>query len=84
MYFNNILSQDLEFYRCVIDVFGGVFVLARCFLDFFPVGVGAFVMGLSQISSFFAYYRIHDNDIMAFHNYMRQKYVCHALLYLKI
>ena len=32
--------------RCVIEVFGGVFVLSRCFLDF-SVGVGAFVIGLS-------------------------------------
>ena len=38
--------------RCVIEVFGGVFVFSRCFLDF-SVGVGAFVTGLSQISSFF-------------------------------
>ena len=37
--------------RCVIEVFGGVFVLSRCFLDF-SVGIGAFVIGLSQISSF--------------------------------
>ena len=28
-------------------------MLARCFLDF-SVGVGAFVIGLSQISSFFS------------------------------
>ena len=34
-------------------VFGGVFVLSRCFLDF-SVGVGAFVIGLYQISSFFS------------------------------
>ena len=34
--------------RCVI----AVFVLSRCFLDF-SVGVGAFVIWLSQISSFF-------------------------------
>ena len=32
--------------RCVIEVFG-------CFLDF-SVGVGAFVIGLSQISFFFS------------------------------
>ena len=32
--------------RCVIEVFDGVFVLSRCFLDF-SVGVGAFVTGLS-------------------------------------
>ena len=39
---------------CVIKVFGGVFVLSRCFLDC-SVGVGVFVTGLSQISSFFSY-----------------------------
>ena len=39
--------------RCVIKVFGGVFLLSRCFLDY-SVGVGAFVIGLSQISSFFS------------------------------
>ena len=43
--------------RCVIEVFGGVFVLSRCFLDF-SVGVGAFVIGLSQISSLFSFYYI--------------------------
>ena len=37
--------------RCVIEVFGGVFMLSRCFLDF-SVDVWAFVIGLSQISSF--------------------------------
>ena len=30
-------------------------MLSRCFLDF-SVGVGAFVIGLSQISSFFSDY----------------------------
>ena len=40
--------------RCVIEVFGGVFVLSRCFLDF-SVSVGTFVIGLSQISSYFFY-----------------------------
>ena len=40
---------------CVIKVFGGVFVLSRCFLDC-SVGVGVFVTWLSQISSFFSYY----------------------------
>ena len=39
--------------RCVIEVFGVVFVLSCCFLDF-PVGVGAFVMWRCQISSFFS------------------------------
>ena len=34
--------------RCVIEVFGGVFVLLGCFLDF-SVLVGAFVIGLSQV-----------------------------------
>ena len=36
--------------------FGGVFVLSRCFLDF-SAGVGAFIIGLSQISSFFSWNR---------------------------
>ena len=36
--------------RCVIEGFGDVFMLSRCFLDF-PVGEGAFVIGLNQISS---------------------------------
>ena len=40
--------------RCVIEVFGGVFVLSRCFLDF-SVGVGAFVIGMSRISSFISW-----------------------------
>ena len=39
---------------CVIKVFGGVFILSRCFLDY-SVGVGVFVTGLSQISSFFSH-----------------------------
>ena len=39
---------------CVIEVFGGVFMLSRCFLDF-SVGVWALVIGLSQISSFLFY-----------------------------
>ena len=37
---------------CVMEVFGGTFVLSVCFLDF-SVGVGFSVIGLSQISSFF-------------------------------
>ena len=37
---------------CVIKVFGGVFMLSRCFLDCY-VGVWVCVTGLSQISSFF-------------------------------
>ena len=39
--------------RRVIEVFGGVFVLLHCFL-YFSVGERAFVIGLSQISSFFS------------------------------
>ena len=34
--------------RCVIEVFGGVYVLSRCFLDF-SVDVGAFVIGPGKI-----------------------------------
>ena len=41
--------------NCVIKVFGGVFMLSRCFLDC-SVGVGFFVTGLSQISTFFSYW----------------------------
>ena len=36
---------------CEIEVFVGVFILSRCFF-YFSEGVGAFVKGLSQISSF--------------------------------
>ena len=38
--------------RCVIEVFCVVFVFSSCSLDC-SVSVGAFVIGLSQISSFF-------------------------------
>ena len=41
--------------RCVIEVFGGVCVLSRCFLGF-SVDAGAFVIGLSRISSYFSYF----------------------------
>ena len=41
--------------RCVIEGFGGVFVLWHCFINF-SLGVGAFVIGLSRISSFFSQY----------------------------
>ena len=41
--------------RCVIEVFGGVFCVVKLlFLDL-SVGVGAFVIVLSQISSFFSF-----------------------------
>ena len=39
---------------CVIKVSDGVFVLSHYFLDF-SVGEGAFIIGLSQISSLFSY-----------------------------
>ena len=39
--------------RGVIEVFGGVFHVVTMLLDF-SVGVGAIVIGLSQISSFFS------------------------------
>ena len=39
--------------RCGIKVLVAFFMLSRCFLDF-SVCVGAFVTGLSQISSFFS------------------------------
>ena len=40
--------------RCVIEVFGGVFVLSLCVLNFYAGG-RAFVIGLSQTFSFFSY-----------------------------
>ena len=40
--------------RCVIELFCGVVLLSLCLFDI-SVGVGAFVIGLSQISSFFSY-----------------------------
>ena len=38
---------------CVIEVFGVVFVLSRCFVLKFSLGVRGFGIGLSQISSLF-------------------------------
>ena len=40
--------------RCVIEVFGGVFVLLSCSSDY-SVGGGALIIRLSQISSFFSF-----------------------------
>ena len=40
--------------RCVIKVFGGAFMLSRCFYNC-SVGVRTFVTGLSQVSSFFSF-----------------------------
>ena len=48
---------------CVIKVFGGVFMLSRCFLDC-SVGVGVFVTGLSQISSFFSYLHLKCENVV--------------------
>ena len=42
--------------RSVIELFVALFVLSFCPFDI-SVGVGAFVIGLSQISSFFSYIR---------------------------
>ena len=39
--------------RCVIELFVALFVLSLCPFDI-SVGVGDFVIGLSQISSFFS------------------------------
>ena len=39
--------------RCVIELFAALFVLSLCPLDI-SAGLGAFVIGLSQISSFFS------------------------------
>ena len=40
--------------RCVIELFVALFVLSLCPFEI-SAGVGAFVIGLSQISSFFSY-----------------------------
>ena len=58
--------------RCVIEVFGDVFVLSRCFLDF-SVGVGAFAIGLSQISSFSSKYILYfaNVNLQLIYNFMR-------------
>ena len=39
--------------RCLIELFVALFVLSLCPFDI-SVGVGAFVIGLSEISSFFS------------------------------
>ena len=49
-YFNEFRPQTVR-NRCVIEVFCGVCELSCCFLGV-SVAVGAFVIGLSQISSF--------------------------------
>ena len=59
---------------CVIKVFGGVFMLSRCFLDC-SVGVGVFVTGLSQISSFFSFEGILKHRFVLFYF---KKIVCLA------
>ena len=41
--------------RCVIELFCGVVMLSLCPFEI-SVGVWAFVIGLSQISSFFSFY----------------------------
>ena len=46
----------------VIEDFGGLFFgSSRCFLDFY-FGVGAFVIGLSQLSSLFSFRKILPTD----------------------
>ena len=43
---------DINYFMIlVIEVFGCVFVLSRCFLNL-SLGVGTFAIGLSQITSF--------------------------------
>ena len=49
------LIESFRNFRRVVEVFDGVFVLSPSFLIFFSVEVVPFVIGLSQISSFFLY-----------------------------
>ena len=58
--------------RCVIEVFAGVFVFPRCFLDV-SVGVGAFVIGLSQISSFFTFTKHNNIRGLSLHKMCKKK-----------
>ena len=55
--------------RCVIELFVALFVLSLCPFDV-SVGVGTFVIRLSQISSFFLY-NFHSNS-----NCYVPQYVC--------
>ena len=52
--------------RCVIEFFGDIFVLSCCPFDI-SVGIRAFVIGLSHISSFFLSIakKIHINLVLA-------------------
>ena len=59
---------------CVIKVFGGVVLLSRFFLDF-SVSVGAFVIGLSQISFFFSQYNA--GNLSIFHKLLSKNTKCH-------
>ena len=47
--------------RCLIELFVALFVLSLCPLGI-SVGVGAFVIGLSQISSFFSFFSFKVTD----------------------
>ena len=62
--------------HCVIEVFGGVLVLSRCFLDF-SVGVGAFVIGLSQIYSFFSIHFVYTT-VDSRHFFLSKLYFKHG------
>ena len=53
--------------RCAIEVFGGVFVLSRCF-QYFSTCVEAFVIGLSQ-SSLFLYKNINKSSVIQTFSY---------------
>ena len=51
-------------HRCVIEGFGGAFCV---FMFLFSVGVGVFVIGLSQISSFFLKTAWFQGTVMLIH-----------------
>ena len=59
--------------RCVIEVFCGVFVFPRYYLEF-SVGVGDFVIGLSQISSVFSKSR-NKEKFIGMHRVSKLRYV---------
>ena len=65
--------------RCVIELFVALFVLSLCPFDIFA-GVGAFVVGLSQISSFFSshlYTQTWASRLCCFTNYWSRLCQCH-------
>ena len=67
--------------RCVIELFLSLFVLSHCPFDI-SVGVGGFVIGLSQISSFFSSYMYTCNTSCFFDDRLDNKRCEHENLHI--